>query len=238
MRFVVLTLFKEMFDAFVSTSIIKRAIDKDIVSIDVLDIRDFTKDKHKRVDFPPYGGGSGMIMSPQPLGDAIDYAILSLEKYKKEIKIIYMSPRGKVLNYNISRDISQSNYNYIIICGHYEGIDERIIEEYNIEEISIGDYVLTGGELACQVLMDSVIRLIPGVISQESLSEESHTNGLLEYPQYTKPYEFKGRKVPDILLSGHHKKIADYRKKEAIRITQKHRPDLINNKIIPKKEGK
>lgn len=238
MRFVVLTLFKEMFDAFVSTSIIKRAIDKDIVSIDVLDIRDFTKDKHKRVDFPPYGGGSGMIMSPKPLGDAIDYAILSLEKYKKEIKIIYMSPRGKVLNYNISRDISQSNYNYIIICGHYEGIDERIIEEYNIEEISIGDYVLTGGELACQVLMDSVIRLIPGVISQESLSEESHTNGLLEYPQYTKPYEFKGRKVPDILLSGHHKKIADYRKQEAIRITQKHRPDLINNKIIPKKEGK
>ena len=237
MRFVVLTLFKEMFDAFVSTSIIKRAIDKDIVSIDVLDIRDFTKDKHKRVDFPPYGGGSGMIMSPKPLGDAIDYAILSLEKYKKEIKIIYMSPRGKVLNYNISRDISQSNYNYIIICGHYEGIDERIIEEYNIEEISIGDYVLTGGELACQVLMDSVIRLIPGVISQESLSEESHTNGLLEYPQYTKPYEFKGRKVPDILLSGHHKKIADYRKKEAIRITQKHRPDLINNEIIPKKEG-
>lgn len=238
MRFVVLTLFKEMFDAFVSTSIIKRAIDKDIVSIDVLDIRDFTKDKHKRVDFPPYGGGSGMIMSPKPLGDAIDYAILSLEKYKKEIKIIYMSPRGKVLNYNISRDISQSNYNYIIICGHYEGIDERIIEEYNIEEISIGDYVLTGGELACQVLMDSVIRLIPRVISQESLSEESHTNGLLEYPQYTKPYEFKGRKVPDILLSGHHKKIADYRKQEAIRITQKHRPDLINNKIIPKKEGK
>lgn len=238
MRFVVLTLFKEMFDAFVSTSIIKRAIDKDIVSIDVLDIRDFTKDKHKRVDFPPYGGGSGMIMSPKPLGDAIDCAILSLEKYKKEIKIIYMSPRGKVLNYNISRDISQSNYNYIIICGHYEGIDERIIEEYNIEEISIGDYVLTGGELACQVLMDSVIRLIPGVISQESLSEESHTNGLLEYPQYTKPYEFKGRKVPDILLSGHHKMIADYRKKESIRITQKHRPDLINNKIIPKKEGK
>ena len=133
MKFVVLTLFKEMFDAFVSTSIIKRAIDKDIVSIDVLDIRDFTKDKHKRVDFPPYGGGSGMIMSAQPLGDAIDYAILSLEKYKKEIKIIYMSPRGKVLNYNISKNISKSNYNYIIICGHYEGIDERIIEEYNVE---------------------------------------------------------------------------------------------------------
>mgnify|MGYP001625407756 CR=1 FL=1 len=221
MRFIVLTLFKEMFDAFVNTSIIKRAIERYIVSIDVLDIREFTKDKHKRVDFPPYGGGSGMIMSAQPLGDAIDYAIFSLEKYKKKIKIIYMSPRGKVLNYNISKKLSQNDCNYIIICGHYEGIDERII----------------GGELACQVLMDSVIRLIPGVISQESLSEESHTNGLLEYPQYTKPYEFKGRKVPDILLSGHHKMIADYRRQESIRITRQHRPDLINNEIIPKKEG-
>ena len=237
MRFIVLTLFKEMFDAFVNTSIIKRAIERNIVSIDVLDIREFTKDKHKRVDFPPYGGGSGMIMSAQPLGDAIDYAIFSLEKYKKKIKIIYMSPRGKLLNYNISKKLSQNDCNYIIICGHYEGIDERIIDEYNVEEISIGDYVLTGGELACQVLMDSVIRLIPGVINQESLFEESHTNGLLEYPQYTKPYEFKGRKVPDILLSGHHKMIADYRRQESIRITRQHRPDLINNKIIPKKEG-
>ena len=148
-----------------------------------------------------------------------------------------MSPRGKLLNYNISKKLSQNDCNYIIICGHYEGIDERIIDEYNVEEISIGDYVLTGGELACQVLMDSVIRLIPGVINQESLFEESHTNGLLEYPQYTKPYEFKGRKVPDILLSGHHKMIADYRRQESIRITRQHRPDLINNEIIPKKEG-
>ncbi len=239
MRFIVLTLFKEMFDAFVSTSIIKRAIDKNIVSIEILDIRNFTKDKHKRVDFPPYGGGSGMIISAQPLGDALDYAINSLEKYQKEIRIIYMSPRGKVLNYDLSKKLSQDNYNYIIICGHYEGIDERIIEEYNVEEISIGDYVLTGGELACQVLMDSIIRLIPGVITEDSLKEESHTNGLLEYPQYTKPYEFKGRKVPDILLSGHHKMIADYRKEESVRITQKFRPDLIQkNKIIPKKEGK
>ena len=239
MRFIVLTLFKEMFDAFVNTSIIKRAIDKDVASIDVLDIRDFTKDKHKRVDFPPYGGGSGMIISAQPLGDAIDYVISSLRKYKKDIKIIYMSPRGKVLNYNISKELSQNNYNYIIICGHYEGIDERIIEEYDVEEISIGDYVLTGGELACQVLMDSVIRLLPGVITEDSLLEESHTNGLLEYPQYTKPYEFKGRKVPDILLSGHHKMIADYRKEESIRITQNFRPDLIQkNKIFQKKEGK
>ncbi len=225
MKFVVLTIFKEMFDAFVNTSIIKRAIEKNVVSIEVIDIRDFTLDKHNRVDFPPYGGGSGMIMSAEPLSRAIDFAI---EKLKgSEYEILYMSPRGEVLNYNLSKSLSMSNKDYIIICGHYEGIDERIIEEYNVKEISIGDYVLTGGELACQVLMDSVIRLLPGAISEDSLNEESHTNNLLEYPQYTKPYNFRGRKVPDILISGHHKNIADYRKEESIRITKKFRPDLI-----------
>ncbi len=240
MKFIVLTLFKEMFDAFVSTSIIKRAIEKEIVSIEVIDIRAFTKDKHNRVDFPPYGGGSGMIMSAEPLSAAIDFAIDSL-KDDGYYEILYMSPRGKVLNYNISKELSTKKYNYIIICGHYEGIDERIIEEYNVKEISIGDYVITGGELACQVLMDSVIRLLPGAISQDSLNEESHTNNLLEYPQYTKPYDFRGRKVPDILLSGHHKNIAEYRKQESIRITKKFRPELIdenlNNNNSKKKEG-
>lgn len=228
MKFIVLTLFKEMFEAFVTTSIIKRAIEKDIVSIDVVDIREFTEDKHNRVDFPPYGGGSGMIMSAEPLSKAIDYSIEKLKEEGKDIRIIYMSPRGKVLNYNISKELSINEYNYIIICGHYEGIDERIIEEYNVEEISIGDYVLTGGELACQVLMDSVIRLLPGAISDESLQEESHTNSLLEYPQYTKPYDFRGRLVPDVLISGHHKNIAEYRKQESIRITKKFRPDLLD----------
>ena len=240
MKFIVLTLFKEMFDAFVSTSIIKRAIEKEIVSIEVIDIRAFTKDKHNRVDFPPYGGGSGMIMSAEPLSAAIDFAIDSL-KDDGYYEILYMSPRGKVLNYNISKELSTKKCNYIIICGHYEGIDERIIEEYNVKEISIGDYVITGGELACQVLMDSVIRLLPGAISQDSLNEESHTNNLLEYPQYTKPYDFRGRKVPDILLSGHHKNIAEYRKQESIRITKKFRPELIdenlNNNNSKKKEG-
>lgn len=234
MKFIVLTLFKEMFDVFVNTSIIKRAIEKGAVSIDMVDIRGFTKDKHNRVDFPPYGGGSGMIISAEPLSLAIDYSINKLKEDGIDIEILYMSPRGKVLNYNLSKQISSKKCNYIVICGHYEGIDERIIEEYNVKEISIGDYVLTGGELACQVLMDSVIRLLPGVISEDSLQEESHTNSLLEYPQYTKPYEFRGRKVPDVLISGHHKNIAEYRKQESIRITRKFRPELIENNIKEK----
>lgn len=226
-KFIVLTLFKEMFDGFLSTSVIKRAIDEEKVSVDVIDIRDFSLNKHKKVDFPPYGGGSGMVMSCEPLSRAIDYATDILKKYEKEIKIIYLSPRGKLLNYNFSNSLANDNSNYILVCGHYEGIDERIIEEYNILEISIGDYVLTGGELASQVLMDSVIRLIPGVINSESLIEESHTNYLLEYPQYTKPDLFSGRVVPEILKSGNHKKIAEYRKNESIRITKINRPDLL-----------
>ncbi len=226
-KFIVLTLFKEMFDGFLSTSVIKRAIDEEKVSVDVIDIRDFSLNKHKKVDFPPYGGGSGMVMSCEPLSRAIDYATDILKKYEKEIKIIYLSPRGKLLNYNLSNSLANDNSNYILVCGHYEGIDERIIEEYNILEISIGDYVLTGGELASQVLMDSVVRLIPGVINSESLIEESHTNYLLEYPQYTKPDLFRGRVVPEILKSGNHKKIAEYRKNESIRITKINRPDLL-----------
>ena len=226
-KFIVLTLFKEMFDGFLNTSIVKRAIDEEKVSVDVIDIRDFSLNKHKKVDFPPYGGGSGMVMSCEPLSRAIDYATDILKKYEKDIKIIYLSPRGKLLNYNLSNSLANDNSNYILVCGHYEGIDERIIEEYNILEISIGDYVLTGGELASQVLMDSVIRLIPGVINSESLIEESHTNYLLEYPQYTKPDLFRGRVVPEILKSGNHKKIAEYRKNESIRITKINRPDLL-----------
>lgn len=226
-KFIVLTLFKEMFEGFLSTSVIKRAIDEEKVSVDVIDIRDFSLNKHKKVDFPPYGGGSGMVMSCEPLSRAIDYATDILKKYEKEIKIIYLSPRGNLLNYNLSNSLANDNSNYILVCGHYEGIDERIIEEYNILEISIGDYVLTGGELASQVLMDSVIRLIPGVINSESLIEESHTNYLLEYPQYTKPDLFRGRVVPEILKSGNHKKIAEYRKNESIRITKINRPDLL-----------
>ena len=207
-HFVVLTLFENMFTEFKNSTVIKRAIDTKKVEIDTINIREFSKDKHKRVDFPPYGGGSGMIISCEPLSLAIDFAIDKLKNISdKQIDIVYLSPRGKTLNQTISSKIVNSDKNYILICGHYEGIDERIIEEYNVCEISIGDYVLTGGELAAQVLLDSVIRLIPGVISEGSLDEESYTNGLLEYPQYTKPYDFRGKKVPDILLSGHHENI-------------------------------
>lgn len=232
MRFIVLTLFPNMFEAFVNTSIIKRTIDKEICSIDIVDIRKFTKDKHNRVDFPPFGGGNGMIISCVVLASAIDFALDELKKKSNnEVDIIYLSPRGKLLNYELCKSISVSNKNYILICGHYEGIDERVIEEYNITEISIGDYVLTGGELASQVLLDSVIRLLPGALSEGSLNEESHINNLLEYPQYTKPVEFRGRRVPEILLSGHHKKISEYRHEESIRITKKYRPDFLNKNM-------
>ncbi len=229
-KIVILTLFKNMFDEFLNTNAIKKAIELNKISIDLVDIRDFTKDKHKRVDFPPYGGGTGMIISCEPLSLAIDYSFSNLlDNDKENTKVIYMSPRGKLLNYNLSKEISDDGYNYVIICGHYEGIDERVIEEYNIIEISIGDYVLTGGELACLVLLDSVIRLMPGVLSEGALDEESHTNKLLEYPQYTKPSVFRGKKVPEILLSGNHQKINEYRKLESIRITKKYRPEMLKD---------
>lgn len=201
-HFVILTLFKEMFENFLSTNAIKKAIGEEKISIQLVDIRDFSNDKHNRVDFPPCGGGSGMVISCEPLSLAIDYSLEYLKNIStNKSKIIYMSPRGKLLNFNLSKEISEDNFDYIIICGHYEGIDERIIEEYDILEISIGDYVLTGGELASQVLIDSVVRLIPGVLTEGSLLEESHTTRLLEYPQYTKPNVFRGKEVPSILLS-------------------------------------
>lgn len=228
-KFIILSLFPEMFNEFINASVIGRAVKKGLVQIKVINFREFSEDKHRRVDFPPYGGGSGMVISPLPLMRAIEYS-KEILKDEKEIKIIYLSPRGRLLNYELSKSIAESNCNYILICGHYEGIDERIIEMYNVEEISIGDYVLTGGELASQVLCDSIIRLIPGAIDEGSLVEESHTNNLLEYPQYTKPDNFCGMVVPEILKSGNHQKIKEYRKQESIRITKKYRPDLLNNK--------
>lgn len=228
-KFIILSLFPEMFNEFINASVVGRAVKKGLVQIKVINFREFSEDKHRRVDFPPYGGGSGMVISPLPLMRAIEYS-KEILKDEKEIKIIYLSPRGRLLNYELSKSIAESNCNYILICGHYEGIDERIIEMYNVEEISIGDYVLTGGELASQVLCDSIIRLIPGAIDEGSLVEESHTNNLLEYPQYTKPDNFCGMVVPEILKSGNHEKIKEYRKQESIRITKKYRPDLLNNK--------
>ena len=235
-KFIVLTLFKEMFDGFLSTSVIKRAIDEEKVSVDVIDIRDFSLNKHKKVDFPPYGGGSGMVMSCEPLSRAIDYATDILKKYEKEIKVIYLSPRGKLLNYNLSNSLANNNSNYILVCGHYEGIDERIIEEYNILEISIGDYVLTGGELPAMVLIDSVSRYVEGVLSTDSTKEESFSQGYLEYSQYTRPEEFHGKKVPEILASGNHQKIDEWRRKSSLINTFLKRPELLNEKDLKEAE--
>ena len=228
-KFVILSLFPEMFNNFLTTSVIKRSIEKNKLSVNILNIRDFSLDKFKRVDDTPYGGGSGMVMSIEPVAKAIDYAINNYTN--GNYKIIYMSPRGKVLNYNICSEVSKNlDITYILLCGHYEGIDERIITKYSIKEISVGDYVLTGGELPAMIFIDSCTRLVKDVISEGSLVDESHTNKMLEYPQYTKPAEYEGMKVPEVLLSGNHEKIAKYRQSESLRITLENRPDLLENK--------
>lgn len=221
MRLDILTLFPDMFTPL-KESIIKRASDKNLVEINIIQIRDFSQDAHKKTDDIPYGGGAGMVMTPQPLYDAIQ-SVKTPNSY-----VIYLSPRGKVFNQPMARNLSKCEH-LILVCGHYEGIDERIIELCIDEEISIGDYVLTGGELPAMVLADSIIRLLDGAISQDSLSEESFTNNLLEYPQYTRPQNFKGLEVPEVLLSGHHANIAKWRKEKSIEITRKNRPELLDN---------
>ncbi len=234
MRFDVLTLFPEVINAVLKESIIGRAQEKGIIEINAVNIRDFSKNKHKKADDYPYGGGGGMIMTAQPIYDAYLSIVKDLD-YKP--KVIYLSPQGRVLTQEVVKELSGEKH-LVLLCGHYEGIDERIIEEIVDEEVSIGDYVLTGGELPAMVLIDSVSRLIPGVLStEESYSNESHYNGLLEYPQYTRPVEFNGRKVPDILLSGHHANITRWRRKEAIKRTYLKRPDLFE-KFEPNEEDK
>lgn len=223
MKFDVLTLFPEVINAVLKESIIGRAQEKGILEINAINIRDFSKNKHKKTDDYPYGGGGGMIMTAQPIFDAYLSIVKDLD-YKP--KVIYLSPQGRVLTQEVVKELSREKH-LVLLCGHYEGLDERIIEEIVDEEVSIGDYVLTGGELPAMVLIDSVSRLIPGVLStEESYSDESHYNGLLEYPQYTRPVEFNGRRVPDILLSGHHANITRWRRKEAIKRTYLKRPDL------------
>jgi len=234
MKFDILTLFPEVIDAVLKESIIGRAQEKGILEINSVNIRDFSNNKHKKTDDYPYGGGGGMIMTVQPIYDAYLSIVKDLE-YKP--KVIYLSPQGRVLSQEIVKELSREKH-LVLLCGHYEGIDERIIEEIVDEEISIGDYVLTGGELPAMVLIDSVSRLIPGVLSnEESYSNESHYNGLLEYPQYTRPVEFNGRRVPDILLSGHHANITRWRRKESIKRTYLKRPDLFSS-FKPSEEDK
>lgn len=223
MKFDVLTLFPESMNQFLNESIIGRAREKGLITIKTHNIRDFSKDKHRKVDDYPYGGGAGMVMTPQPVYDAWAHVVKQCDKRPRTV---YMSPQGKILTQKMAERLKNEEH-LILLCGHYEGIDERILEEIVDEEISIGDYVLTGGELPAMVLIDCVSRLVEGVLSSEdSYSNESHYNGLLEFPQYTRPPEFMGKKVPDILTSGHHVNIEKWRFLQMLERTKNKRPDM------------
>lgn len=231
MKIDVLTLFPEMYDSL-NTSILGRAIEDGHISISYTNIRDFANNKHNKVDDYPFGGGPGMVMKVEPIYEA-------LQSVKKEnSRIIYLSPKGKVYNQKLANELSKEEH-IVLLCGHYEGIDQRVIDNYISEEISIGDYVLTGGELASMVIIDSIARLIPGVLStEESFKDESHYNGLLEYPQYTRPRDFKGDQVPEILLSGNHKNIEYWRKYKSVEDTYLKRPDIMEELNMDKAELK
>ena len=244
MRFTIITLFPSVIQEYISTSIISKAQAKNLVEIEVMDLRQFGKGSRRNVDDTVYGGGDGMVITVPVLDEALA-SIKGIEK----AHIIYLSPKGKVLNQSVSKRLLACEH-IVLIAGHYEGIDERIFSLYNIHELSIGDYVLTGGELPALIVLDSITRLIPGVIKEGSSKNESFENFLLEEPQYTKPEEYKGLKVPEILLSGNHGKIDEYRYEEKLYQTLKKRPELFKryineneldinkiNEIITKKEG-
>lgn len=232
MKIDILTIFPRMFEGPLTESLIGKAKDKEILEINIVDIRSFSKDKHKKVDDKPFGGGVGMVMKPEPVCDAIKS--VGVKKRNKAYKnpygkpyVIYMSPQGRTLDGRIIKNLSKFKH-LVILCGHYEGIDERIMNFVD-DEISIGDYVLTGGEIPAMVLTDCVARMVPGVVNkEESVKNDSFYNDFLDYPHYTRPAVFKGLKVPEVLLSGDHKKIDEWRKKESFERTKKRRPDLIN----------
>ncbi len=221
-RFDVLTLFPEMFEP-VKTSILGRAMNKSLIELNLINFREFSTDKQKHVDDCPYGGGAGMVIKPEPVYAAYKSIVDGLS-YKP--KVIYMSPQGEVFNQNMARELAKEEH-LIFLCGHYEGVDQRVIDEIVDKEISIGDYVLTGGELPAMVCIDAISRNVKGVLKDESVADESFSDGYLEYPQYTRPEEFLGRRVPDVLLSGHHANIEKWRREQSIEITKRKRPDLI-----------
>ena len=231
MKITILTLFPEMFDGFLTNSIIKRAIAKDLVEINIVNIRDYTKDRYGRVDSAPVGGGAGLIMKCQPIIDCIN-AVKDDNSH-----IIMLSPRGQQYNQKKAHLLQNSSQNLILLCGHYEGIDERV-NKYVDEMISVGDYILTGGEIGAMAIADSVIRLIDGAIANESIIEESFEDGLLEYPQYTEPFNYNDDLIPDILYSGNHQAIEKWRKKQALKITKDCRPELLEKKALTKQEQK
>lgn len=229
MRFDVLTIFPSMFNAVMGDSIIGRAREKHILDMDFIDIREFSKDKHRKTDDYPYSGGGGMLMTPQPIYDAYQSVA---SKCEKKPLTIYMSPQGEVFNQNLARKLSQEDH-IVLLCGHYEGIDQRVLDEIVDMEISIGDFVLTGGEIPAMAVIDSVSRLIPGVLPfEDAYKNESHYNGLLEYPQYTRPYDFMGRTIPDILISGHHANIETWKHEQALINTYNKRPDMLKNAVL------
>jgi tRNA (guanine37-N1)-methyltransferase len=231
MKISILTLFPEMFSIF-EHSIIGRARENKLVDISLLNIRDYTLNKHKKVDEYPYGGGPGMVMTPQPIVDTIRHA-----KENNKGKVIFLGPRGKTFNQELAKELSKEE-GLIFLCGHYEGIDERVYKYIDME-VSLGDFVLTGGEMAAIPVIDSILRLIPGVLGkEESFMEESFYNGLLEYPQYTRPEDFEGDKVPEVLLSGHHENIRKWRRFKSLEVTKKKRPDLYKNIILTKEDIK
>lgn len=235
MKIELLTIFPEMFESFLSTSILGRAQSAGHIEVHATDIRPFSASKHKNTDDYPFGGGAGMLMTPQPIADAMKAVTQSPFSGKR----IYMSPRGKQLTQALAQELSQEN-ELVILCGHYEGVDQRILDKYIDMEISVGDYVLTGGETAAMVLIDCVSRLIPGVLgSEESAGDESFSNaGLLEYPQYTRPRVFEDMEVPEVLLNGDHKKINQWRREQALLTTAKLRPDLLETAPMTDKERK
>ena len=227
----ILTLYPDIYPGYLGYSLLGKALEKKIWELNIYNLRDFGEGKHKAVDDKPFGGGAGMIIKPDILGDAIEETLI---KNHDQQKLVYLSPKGKPFKQVDAEKFSQSN-GVSILCGHFEGIDQRVIDIYKVEEISMGDYVLTGGEVASFAFLDAIVRLLPGVLGNEiSIKDESFSDNLLEYPQYTKPQEYKNIKVPDVLLSGNHEKIAEWRREKSIEITEKNRPDLLKDKNTKK----
>lgn len=224
MKFYILTLFPEMVMSGLNTSIIGRAIDNGLIEIEAINIRDYTIDKHKKVDDYPYGGGAGMVMQAQPVYDAYQSIV---KKVGHNIPCVYLTPQGRTFNQSIAKEFALLD-EVVLLCGHYEGIDERVLEEIVTDYVSIGDFVLTGGELPAMMMVDAISRLVPGVLhNDDSTVQESFSNNLLEYPQYTRPEEWNGKKVPAILLSGNHAKVDEWRHDMSVERTRKYRPDLL-----------